>query len=65
MQEVMDKFPNAYLKAYVAMGDGTGLPVDVVVRGADGLPPDQELRKVLGFFAALADVHGKSLEVMD
>ena len=65
LQEVMDKFPNAYLKAYVAMGDGTGLPVDVVVRGADGLPPNQELKKVLGFFAALAGVHGKSLEVID
>ena len=65
LQEVMDKFPNAYLKAYVAMGDGTGLPVDVVVRGADGLSPGQELRGVLDFFAALAQVHGKSLEVMD
>ena len=65
LQEVMDKFPNAYLKAYVAMGDGTGLPVDIVVRGADGLPPNQELKRVLGFFATLAEVHGKSLEVID
>lgn len=65
LQEVMGKFPNAYLKAYVAMGDGAGLPVDVVVRGADGLPPSRELNNVLDFFASLAELHGKLLEAID
>ena len=55
---------NAYLKAYVALGDATGLPVDVVVRGVDGIPPNEELQKVLAFFSALAKVHGKPLEAL-
>lgn len=65
MQEVMVKFPSAYLKAYVAMSDGTGLPVDVVVRGADGRSPGEELARVLEFFSELAQVHGKSLTVVE
>ncbi len=64
LQEVMMKYPNAYLKAYVAMSDGTGLPVDIVVRGADGRPPDGELERVLTFFSDLAEVHGKRIETV-
>ena len=64
LQEVMGEFPNAYLKAYVALGDGSGLPVDVVVRGVHGTQPDEELHRVLAFFSALAKVHGKSLEAV-
>ena len=62
LQEVMNRFPNAYLKAYVALGDGTGLPVDVFVRGSDGQSPERELENVLGFFAELMRMHGKELK---
>ena len=64
LEEVMSQFPNSYLKAYVALGDGTGLPVDIVVRGVDGLVPEEELKKVLECFWALATRHGKTLEVL-
>lgn len=65
LEEVMNRYPNAYLKAYVALGDGAGLPVDVVVRRADGVPPAEELREVIAFFAELARVHGKEINLID
>ncbi len=61
LEEVMNRYPNAYLKAYVALGDGDGLPIDVVVRRSDGVSPVEELGEVIEVFADLARLHGKEI----
>ena len=63
--EVMNPYPNAYLKAYVALGDGAGLPIDIVVRRSDGVSPEGELQEVIRFFADLARLHGKDITFVD
>ena len=65
LEEVMNRYPNAYLKAYVALGDGAGLPIDIVVRRSDGAAPAVELREVIEFFADLVGLHGKEITFID
>ena len=65
LEEVMNRYPNAYLKAYVALGDGDGLPIDVVVRRSDGVSPVEELGEVIDFFADLARLHGKEITFLE
>ncbi|MDP6348621.1 MAG: competence/damage-inducible protein A [Chloroflexota bacterium] len=65
LEEAMNRYPNAYLKAYVALGDGAGLPIDVVVRRSDGVPPAEEMQEVIRFFGDLVRLHGKEIELID
>lgn len=65
LEEVMNRFPSAYLKAYVALGDGSGLPIDIVVRRSDNVSPTEELREVIEFFADLARLHGKAVTLLE
>ncbi len=64
LQEVMARFPNCYLKAYVAMRDAfeTALPVDVVATGADDTAARQALQEAVAFFNAQVQARGKVME---
>ncbi len=64
LEEVMNRYPSAYLKAYVALSDGDGLPIDIVVRCSDSVSPAEEMRDVIGFFADLARLHGKEITIL-
>ena len=61
MQKVMRECPSAYLKAYVGMSRENGLPVDIVVRGADGQDPGVILQRVYDLFCAVAAEAGKTV----
>src|SRR5262249_12077157 len=64
MQEVMGRYPNTYLKAYVAMREAFehGLPVDVVATGADTAAAQTLLQETVTFFGELVAARGKRME---
>jgi molybdenum cofactor synthesis domain-containing protein len=61
MQQVRRECPSVYVKAYVGMSRQNGLPVDIVVRGADGEDPDPVLGRAYGLFCAAAREAGKTV----
>jgi molybdenum cofactor synthesis domain-containing protein len=66
LQEVMAKYPNTYLKAYVAMREAfeQGLPVDVVASGPDATQAQQALQEAVTLFAELVTARGKRMEYL-
>ena len=63
MQRVMQAYPSAYLKAYVGLWSDAGLPVDIVVRDADGHDPSTALHGACELFVSLATAAGKTVVV--
>jgi nicotinamide-nucleotide amidase len=64
LQEVMARYPDCYLKAYVAMRDAfdQALPVDVVATGADEDAARHALEQALACFRDLVQARGKTME---
>lgn len=65
MQRVMRAFPTAYLKAYIGLALDDGLPIDIVVRGDDGLDLDARLQRARDLFGELAAEAGKTVSQAD
>ena len=63
MQEVMARCSDVYLKAYVALREGSehGLPVDIVASGPDETASLLRLREAEQLFAELVRSKGKSI----
>jgi nicotinamide-nucleotide amidase len=61
LQQVMERYPNVYLKAYVALRqtDGEYMPVDLVSTGEDEAGAEAQLRKAVGYFRELVTGAGK------
>jgi hypothetical protein len=60
----MARYPDCYLKAYVAMRDAfdQALPVDVVATGADEDAARHALEQALACFRDLVQARGKTME---
>lgn len=55
MQQVMERHPNVYLKAYVSLrkADGDTMPVDLVSTSTDGADPEAQLQRAIDDFREL------------
>lgn len=64
LQEVMQRYPKTYLKAYVAMrhSQKDGLPVDVVAEGEDGASAQKTLSEAVDCLSRLVVDEGKLME---
>ena len=62
LQEVMQRHPNTYLKAYVALRDEKGMPVDIVATGDDAEKAKQILQTAVNCFAELVKSQGATVE---
>jgi len=58
IERVMCEFPGAYLKAYVALRDTDGLPVDIVVKAESQSSATDKIEHVLQMFKALVSEAG-------
>ncbi|MCZ6676642.1 MAG: competence/damage-inducible protein A [Candidatus Poribacteria bacterium] len=67
LQQVMGKYPNVYLKAYVALrrADGQYMPVDLVSTGADDEDARGQLQGAVDCFRQLVTEKGKILSLED
>jgi molybdenum cofactor synthesis domain-containing protein len=66
LQEVMERHPNTYLKAYVALRhEGHGMPVDIVARGEDPAAAQQLLDRALDLLGRLVTEKGKTMEYFE
>jgi molybdopterin-biosynthesis enzyme MoeA-like protein len=61
LQQVMNKYPNVYLKAYVALRrtDSQYMPVDLVSTGTDEGNAQLQLQRAAGHFRQLVTEEGK------
>ena len=61
LQQVMRKYPNVYLKAYVALRqpDGKYMPVDLVATGTDDEHAQTQLQEAVDYFRQLVIEKGK------
>ena len=64
LEQVMSRFPQAYLKAYVALSDGNGLPIDIIIRRNKDTALDEELKRVVGYLNDLVQAQGRELTHM-
>jgi hypothetical protein len=62
LQLVMGKYPNVYLKAYVALrrADGQYMPVDLVSTGVDAENAHSQLQEASDYFRQLVTEKGKT-----
>ncbi len=66
LQEVMQRFPNTYLKAYVAMRhDAHGMPVDLVARAENPASAQELLDRSVDLFGKLVTERGKTMEFFE
>jgi molybdopterin-biosynthesis enzyme MoeA-like protein len=63
LQKVMQKYPRVYLKAYVAMRQEDGLPVDMVATGSGLEEAEQNLKAALEYLKALVTERGKKVYI--
>jgi len=61
LQDVMQRYPNTYLKAYVALRDEKGMPVDIVATGDDAEKAKQMLQTAVEYFAELVKSQGATI----
>lgn len=61
LEQVMSRFPQAYLKAYVALSDGNGLPIDIIVRRNQDIALAYELEHVVEYLSELVQNQGVRL----
>ena len=61
LEQVMSRFPEAYLKAYVALSDGSGLPIDIIVRRKQDIALAHELEHVVEYLSELIQDQGGQL----
>ena len=61
LQEVMQRHPNTYLKAYVALRDEKGMPVDIVATGDDAENAKNVLQTAADYFAELVKSQGATI----
>jgi len=67
LQLVMGKYPNVYLKAYVALrrADGQYMPVDLVSTGTDAENAQSQLQEAADYFRQLVTEKGKIFSFED
>ena len=67
LQEVMERYPQTYLKAYVAMRHSKegSLPVDIVAQGPDAEGAQQTLSAATDYLSQLVVAKGKKMEHFD
>lgn len=67
LEAVMKKYPDTYLKAYVAMRQSMNhsLPVDVVATGRDAADAQHVLNAAVGYLSELITGKGKRVELYD
>lgn len=65
LQEVMQQYPQTYLKAYVALRDSTSsrLPVDIVATGENTRNAQDILKAALDYLENMITEYGKSLRL--
>lgn len=63
LQKVMQKYPRVYLKAYVAMRQEDGLPVDMVATGLGLEEAEQNLKAALEYLKELVTEKGKKVYI--
>ena len=67
LQQVMDKYPNLYLKAYVALrgADGQYMPVDLVSTGTNEKNAESQLQAATNYLRQLVIKNGKIFSLED
>lgn len=67
LEEVMEKYPTTYLKAYVAMRQSVehGLPVDIIATGEDAADAQRILNTAVERLSQLVTERGKQMEPYD
>ena len=67
MQKVMERYPDVYLKAYVALreADGGTMPVDLVSTSTEKSNAESQLELATGYFQELVVEAGKSFRLED
>ncbi|MBI2940891.1 MAG: competence/damage-inducible protein A [Chloroflexi bacterium] len=65
LQEVMAQHPKTYLKAYVALRNDDGMPVDVVAHGDDQPTADARLQAAIQFFRDLAVAKNRTVRSLE
>ena len=67
MQKVMERHPNVYLKAYVALREagGSTMPVDLVSTSAEKAESESQLQLAINYFQELVLETGKSFSLED
>ena len=67
LQQAMGKYPNVYLKAYVALRqeDGGDMPVDLVATGTDDEHAQTQLQEAVDYFRQLVIEKGKVFRFED
>jgi molybdenum cofactor synthesis domain-containing protein len=62
--QVRSRFPSTYLKGYIALGGRDtpeGMPVDIIARGANGVPAETILQQAVEYLATLVAGRGQTL----
>ena len=67
MQKVMERYPDVYLKAYVALrkADGDTMPVDLVSTSTDKADTQTQLQLATDYFRELVVEAGKRISLED
>lgn len=67
MQKVMERYPDVYLKAYVALrkADGDTMPVDLVSTSTDKTDAETQLERATDYFRELVVETGKRFSLED
>ena len=61
MQQVMEKFPNVYVKAYVALREASrGMPVDIVATSSNQADAEFSLQESVNYFHEIVTLQGNS-----
>jgi len=63
LEAVMRQYPDTYLKAYVALAGGDGLPVDVVAYGPDAASAEALLGQAVASLGELVQGRGRSFRL--
>lgn len=67
MQKVMERHPNVYLKAYVALRnvEGNRMPIDIVSTSTDKMESETQLNQTIQYFQQLVIEAGKTFSLDD
>lgn len=67
LQQVMERYPQTYLKAYVALRDSakTRLPIDIVATAENTQNAQEILKKASDYFEKMITEYGKSMREID
>ena len=64
MQQVMEKFPNVYVKAYVALREtDRGMPIDIITTSSSQDDVELLLQESVNYFREIVTAQGNSFRI--